>query len=181
MAVARARRRLTLLAGLAALAWALPSFGELYRCETASGETRFVGMPDACPGATPYEPRARVQGVAPTPPSPPSAESSSGSASPSRHSVGAAALWQRKKAQAEHELQQVEATLPRLDRMATSCNRGADWWVKDRAGLKQGISCQQIRAERDRVDVERQRLRRYLAEGLAEECRRAGCLPGWIR
>jgi hypothetical protein len=36
---------------------------------------------------------------------------------------------------------------------------------------------------RDYASLEKQQeeTRAYLDEGLEEECRRAGCLPGWIR
>jgi len=159
---------------------------DLYRCEGKDGGVRYVGNPEACPGARRYEPRSRVQSVAPLPgaasaPRPsseraPQRGSGNGSGDP-----GAASFWQRKKAHAEAELRQVDAAAPRLERMALRCNKGADAWYTDRAGLKHGVSCPQIGAERDRARAEQKRLRHYLEIGLAEECRRAGCLPGWVR
>lgn len=186
MALSRPSRWLAGLGVLAALFAGFGVYADLYRCAGEEGRARYVDDPHACPSATPYQPRRRVQSVGP----------STGSAAPPQRtptsrfnrnsSTGfgeqdAAFFWQRKKTQAQSELQRVDALLPRLERMAWRCNKGADAWYTDRAGLKHGVSCPQIGAERDRARAERERLRRYLEVDLAEECRRAGCLPGWVR
>jgi hypothetical protein len=179
-------RWLALTLSWAALGATDAALGELYECQSSDGDVRYVDRPDACPGAARYEPRSRVGSVAPPPGSAARAlpghslrpRGSSASHSGERSS---ATFWQRKKAQAERELRQVESMVPGLERMAWRCNKGADAWYTDRAGLKHSVSCQEISAERDRARSEQERLRRYLEVGLAEECRRAGCLPGWIR
>jgi hypothetical protein len=43
------------------------------------------------------------------------------------------------------------------------------------------VSCEELEAEQQAVRSDEKRLEAYLDEGLEEECRRAGCLPGWIR
>jgi hypothetical protein len=42
-------------------------------------------------------------------------------------------------------------------------------------------NCSELKHELDEVETQEAAARDYLATGLAEECRRAGCLPGWVR
>jgi hypothetical protein len=44
-----------------------------------------------------------------------------------------------------------------------------------------GGTCDALRTRADALRRAEQALERYLESGLREECRRAGCLPGWIR
>jgi hypothetical protein len=43
------------------------------------------------------------------------------------------------------------------------------------------VKCNELSTRLAELDGEESRLREYLASGLEEECRRAGCEPGWIR
>ncbi len=161
-----------------------PAAGELYRCRDAQGSVRYTDSPHGCRGAaTRHTTRRELQGSgAPSAPSAPPARRRFRPASPgvSPDEV-AAANWRQKKQYALAELREIAVQLPRWKRLQLRCNRGADTWYTDAAGLKHGVSCDQIAAARSRTESEITRLRAYLDEGLEEECRRAGCLHGWVR
>ena len=66
--------------------------------------------------------------------------------------------------------------------MVKACNRGAELYVEDGStGIRDGYSCNRVKEERGEVAASVTQTEYFLAEGLEEECRRAGCLPGWIR
>lgn len=150
---------------------------EIYRCVGSDGEVRFTGDASQCPGATKHEPKARIQSVAPSPrssaPRPP--------ARPAATDGADAARWLGKKRQAEQQLQHVEARLPAMRKAAGWCNRGMGLYTSDDLGRRRTVKCTDVQEEYARLEQSQAELTRYLAEGLEEECRRAGCLPGWIR
>ena len=61
------------------------------------------------------------------------------------------------------------------------CNRGAYITTRDDAGIQQVVNCSELRREFHDLEAKEAAGRDYLANGLAEECRRAGCRPGWLR
>jgi hypothetical protein len=62
------------------------------------------------------------------------------------------------------------------------CNKGHGVTTENpRTGIREQVSCSEIDAERARLEPELEERRAYLATGLEEECRQAGCMPGWIR
>jgi hypothetical protein len=61
------------------------------------------------------------------------------------------------------------------------CNRGHEVWATDRDGLRRGVDCNEVKRDEQKLRTLTEGIENYLAEGLEEECRRAGCLPGWIR
>lgn len=158
---------------------------ELFRCEDAAGRVTYSDDRHGCKKASPHQPRRRLQES--TAPKAPAARARrmtprSRSASDVTHANQAAeGLWRQKRVKAERALADAERQIPQLDIIVTRCNRGGDVWVTDDAGLKHGVSCDQIQAARDKARSESARLRAYLDKGIEEECRKAGCLPGWIR
>lgn len=157
---------------------------ELYRCTDAQGTVSYAGNPHDCRGrATRHETQRAIQssGTPPVAPAAPQPRRARRLSSPGSLDEAAAATWKQKKHAAQSELAHVESQIPRWARLQTNCNRGADTWYTDEAGEKHTVSCSQIEAARSRAEAERNRLRTYLRDGLEEECRRAGCLPGWIR
>ena len=78
-------------------------------------------------------------------------------------------------------LRHAEAQLGTLREVAGWCNRGAGVWAEDQDGLRHGVDCKDVDAQEAAVRKEKKRLEAYLEEGLEDECRRAGCLPGWLR
>ena len=92
-----------------------------------------------------------------------------------------AQAWRAKRASAEAALKQTESRLATLREVAGWCNRGHEVWAEDEDGLRHSVDCEDVdRTERE-LRREQKRLEAYLGEGLEEECRRAGCLPGWLR
>ncbi|MGI9431947.1 MAG: DUF4124 domain-containing protein [Myxococcota bacterium] len=173
------RVRFALLSVILAGATA-PAFGEIYHCTLADGTVTFTTDPSSCGGgARPHEPSGNVQTlksepiVAPPAPPPPAAAASA--------EDGQQVMWQRKRVDAERELAALEGGLDEFRQLVSWCNRGGDLTVENKYGLRQDYSCDDARVTYDRMSSRVVELRDYLGGGLDEECRRSGCLPGWIR
>ncbi len=162
---------------------ALPAGAEIFKCVGPDGKTVFTSRADACPGATPHRSRGQVQSV-PTSQRPSRAPARRGP--PARRATGQseeaqAATWKAKRTAAEQERKRVAHNVEAYRRVVTGCNRGSNWWRQDETGLKQEFTCDEARATHEKLERRLAELDDYLSSGLAEECRRAGCLPGWIR
>ena len=153
---------------------------ELYKCQGPDGKTLFTSDRSQCPGAEVHQPSGHVQRSRSraAPPATPS------SVQPARNGVDdevEASAWRARRTKAEAELKQTEAQLANLHQAAGWCNRGGEVYAEDQDGLRNGIDCNEIDQQERTLRREQKRLEDYLAEGLEEECRRAGCLPGWLR
>jgi hypothetical protein len=95
--------------------------------------------------------------------------------------AGQEAIWRGKKLRAEAELRDLEGRLESVRKAAGWCNRGHDLYIEDETGIRRGYDCRKVHNEHEEVKARMAGLRLYLDEGLEDECRRAGCLPGWIR
>jgi hypothetical protein len=178
-----------LLAALAlAAAAALPAAragAEIYRCQGPDGKTVYTSDAAACPGSLPHAPARDVQRVeggtrgsergAPAP----GALADDGEGPQGEDAQ--AAMWKRKRIAAETELRDVERNLPEFKEVVSWCNRGGDLVLEDKVGVREDYSCEEALATYDKLGARQRELRRYLDSGLEDECRRAGCLPGWIR
>jgi len=82
---------------------------------------------------------------------------------------------------AEGALQDIERNFDELEEIVTWCNRGGELVIEDRVGVRDDYSCDEARESHERASARRKELKRYLSGGLEDECRRAGCLPGWVR
>ena len=177
--------RSALLASLGAgLLAAAPAAAEIYKCVGADGKTTFTSRPDGCAGATPHQPKGRVQtvpssGVRTSAPAP--ARAARPAAARAGQEQADAARWQAKRAEAEREKARVDANVESYRRIVTGCNRGASYSIKEDTGIKRDFSCEEARSRYEQMQQRKAELDAYLTDGLAEECRRAGCLPGWIR
>jgi hypothetical protein len=167
-----------------ALALAVPASGEIYRCRGADGKDHFTSDASACPGAQRHQPSREVQRVG----GGASAGEASGPAAPAPAAAKAplsedaqAAMWKRKRTEAESERDKLARSLVELEEVVTWCNRGGDLTLEDELGVRQEYDCADAQATYAKHKGRLSELRRYLASGLEEECRRAGCLPGWIR
>jgi hypothetical protein len=166
-----------------------PAAAEIYRCTGADGKTLFTADPGACPGAQRHAPTREVQRVEPAQGAEEDTAQDGGSpAAPGMATEPAAetedaqaAMWQRKRTDAEAELGEIERSYEELGEIVTWCNRGGDLVVEDHVGVREDYSCDQALEDYERATGRRKELKRYLAGGLEDECRRAGCLPGWIR
>jgi hypothetical protein len=171
------------------LAFALPAAvarAELFRCTGPDGKTIFTDQKHTCPDAEPSEP-AGVVHRAETPetrhdagesPSAPAALSREPSA-PDAHSQ--AAQWKQKKLDAEDAIAEIQAQRARMKPYVGHCNRGGWVRTRDDAGIQQVVNCSMLKREFDSLETREAAARDYLENGLPEECRRAGCLPGWLR
>ncbi len=65
--------------------------------------------------------------------------------------------------------------------MVAWCNRGGELYVTQETGIRKGVKCGDAKRQFAASTTRTRELERYLREGLEEECRRAGCLPGWLR
>jgi hypothetical protein len=178
-------RPLAALALAAALAApAAPAGAEIYRCQGPDGKTVYSSDPAACPGTLPHAPERSLQrvgggsrGADPAAPAPAGPQAEDGA----QGEDAQAAMWKRKRLEAEAELRDLDRNLPELKEVVSWCNRGGELVLEDKVGVREDYSCDEALAAYEKLGARQRELRRYLASGLADECRRAGCLPGWIR
>jgi Domain of unknown function (DUF4124) len=172
--------------GAALLAFSLgaaPAQAELFRCTGPDGKTVYTDQKDTCPGADPFEPSGVVhKAVTPPPPS-----GHSGSAVPASRGAdplaqeSAAAQWKGRKAEAEQRVQSIRAEREYLEKYVSHCSRGDYVTTRDDAGIKQVVNCSQLKSQHRDLEQQEAAAREYLETGLADDCRKAGCLPGWVR
>jgi hypothetical protein len=177
----RAADRALLLAALVFLAAAPALNAEIYKCVGRDGKTLFTSDRSQCPGAERHEPTGEIQTV-------PTTSKPSGRAAPARRrggsleqSGGGEALWRGKKLRAEAELRDLGNRIEYVRQAVKWCNRGHSLYAQDETGIRHEYDCEKVDNEFEQLKARQSGLRIYLAEGLEEECRRAGCLPGWIR
>ena len=185
------QKRVAVIAALGAAVFvALPEAGhaELFRCKAADGRMIYTDSKALCPGEEPFEPKGELQ-VAPGTDAAPAAQEHSLAARRARAEArdraaraeeGEAKRWRDTKAQREGALAEVVRQREKLAEFVTSCNRGGYVVTRDDAGIKRRVSCKKIRADYATLEEFETKARAELA-ALPEECRRAGCLPGWLR
>jgi hypothetical protein len=158
---------------------------ELFRCSGPDGNVVFTDDASVCPGSTPFETTKKVQRVQSSAPAaqhaPERLEAARHRRMVERSEDGEAARWKRIKREKEYEFKVVEHNRDRLYGLVSWCNSGGRVVTYDDAGIKQGMDCAELREELSVLEERKTALSDYLSRGLAEECRRAGCLPGWLR
>jgi hypothetical protein len=181
--------RALLLAGLAALGLAGAAHAEIFKCHGPNGDVRFTSDSSQCPNAVKHEPDAQAVQRAEPAEAPLVSARPGALAKPKRSPAKAAetasgseSQWRQKKRAAQTRQRELEAHVTYLKRVVNWCNRGNSLWKEDDAtGLREDVSCKDVDAKYSELREEKAEVERYLAEGLEEECRRAGCLPGWVR
>lgn len=173
-------------AGLAMVLLAQPATAEIYKCIGPDGKTSYTSDPTQCARAQPHELKREIQVEAPRRGGSHSArQARTGSgvrpAAPAGDTSGLEQMWRRKREETRTKIAEVERLQKRNQKMVTGCNRGSEWYATDKSGIRRNVSCKRLRRETENLERQRQALNTYLQSGLAEECRRAGCLPGWIR
>ena len=155
---------------------------ELYKCRGPDGRTLFTSDRSQCPGAEKHEPSGKLQRAERSPaPSPRSATGRAAARIGASDDEVNAETWRAKRLQAEAELARADARLAKAHQAAGWCNRGGVVYAEDEDGLRRTVDCDDIEAKERDLRRDRERLSAYLEEGLEEECRREGCLPGWLR
>ncbi len=165
---------------LAGLGLAVPAAAEMYKCKGPDGKTLYTSDKSQCPGSEAHTLKGQVQSAgesrAPRRPTPASRSAASGADDDAR-----AAAWRQKKASAEERLASLQRDLPNMYKVVGWCNRGGELFVEEESGVRKGYSCDRAEQEYEQAVAEKERLEAFLGGGIEEECRRAGCLPGWIR
>jgi Domain of unknown function (DUF4124) len=156
---------------------------DLFRCTGPDGKTVYTDKKQTCPGAEPSEP-AGVVHRAETP-------EAAGTSAPAARAGGPETpdaeaerekLWRQKKVDAARELDRISKRREAVDQAADHCSRpGRHVVTRDDAGIKQVVSCSELKRNLEALEQREAAARQYLDTGLPEECRRAGCLPGWLR
>ncbi len=174
-----------------AFCWALaaPAAADVFKCVGPNGEIRFTSNAAQCPNAAPHAPKAaavqRVDGAGPQlATARPGAAARPRTGAPAAHDDSGMQeqAWRQKKGAAEQKLRALEAARDHILAAVRWCNKGHGVTKENpRTGLREDVSCEDVYGERDRLDAEVEAARAYVETGLEEECRRTGCLPGWIR
>lgn len=157
---------------------------DLLRCTGPDGRVIYTDDKSVCPDAKPYQPAAEVHDVAPTvAPAPEEAPEARRTRAEELEDAqaGERQRWRQLKADKEEELRQVVAAHASLKGYVSFCNRGNYLFTHDEAGIKTEVSCHELNQRLASLDTRAAGLRNYLDNELEEECRRAGCLPGWLR
>jgi hypothetical protein len=143
----------------------------------------YTDQKSTCPGSEPSQPTGVVHRApaAEARESEPVSPLASPGTSISEDAADASAEWKQKKVAAEEKVAKIRARHDWLKGYVSYCNRGAYITTRDDAGIQRVVNCSELK--REFHDLERQEAdaREYLATGLPEECRKAGCLPGWLR
>ncbi len=160
---------------------ATPVGAEIYRCVGADGSVRFTSRADACPDAQAHEPKGTIQQVPYLTRPAPKRPERAGVRAPAARDEAVAAQWRARKAQAEQERAHLAKNAEPYRQVVTWCNRGASLHARDRHGIPEDYDCESAREQYAELQRRLDELEAYLGGGLAEECRLAGCLPGWIR
>jgi hypothetical protein len=186
----RAVRRGALLccalgAALLVMTVARDARGDLLRCPGPDGNIVYTDDPSVCPGAEPFEPAGKLHSVEPVAPASLSRQRRLEAIERQRlmdqAEAGEIERWQLKKRTKEEELRSIALRREELLGLVTWCNRGGRVVTYDDAGIKQAVRCSDVKKELKALDRQEASVHHYLKHELAEECRRAGCLPGWIR
>lgn len=157
---------------------------EIYKCVGPDGKTFFTSDRTACKGAQPHVLKKKVQNVLDDRSSPvrrnggPPARPAPRAASPGD---GLESMWRRKRPAAEEELRQLGQQLQNMNSVIRSCNRGGEWYQTEESGIRKHIPCEELRERQAKLGQRQADLTEYLKNGLEDECRRAGCQPGWVR
>jgi hypothetical protein len=168
------------LAAAAALIVATGAAAELRRCLGPDGKIIFTDDESRCPGTEPIEAPDSIQRVD-SQASRPAARGRRDHKLDQQVADAEAERWRQKRLAKEDELRQVASRRDALRAYVSHCNRGGYVLTQDASGIKRKASCTSIRAEFKALDDREASIRGYLANDLQDECRRAGCLPGWIR
>jgi hypothetical protein len=154
---------------------------ELYRCRRADGSLVYSDAASACPGSDPHQLSGEVQSTPTAVPPAAQARAGGGAALERRLEEAQAARWRQRREDAEQKLREAEERAAYLLGFVAHCNHGRRILSEDVDGVRTPIRCVEIRDELAALESQAAELRAYLEEGLAEECRREGCLPGWLR
>ncbi|HVN40247.1 MAG TPA: DUF4124 domain-containing protein [Myxococcota bacterium] len=156
---------------------------DLLRCQGPDGRMVYTDDRSVCPESQRYQPSATVQQEVSSPASvdPAARGRSQGRAKEEQTDAAQAAVWRQRKMDKEDELRRATSEYDYLKSYVAFCNHGNYVFTEDESGIKTQVSCRDLGARLAALDSRVQGLQDYLDRGLPDECRRAGCLPGWLR
>ncbi len=168
------------LAIATALLLAAPASAELFRCTGPDGKTIFTDQKGVCPDAESFEPDVVIH-KAPNVSKERAAIARHRQWTDERAVDSAAQAWKQKQRDARARIDQIQQRREKMKPYVTHCNRGGYVTVRDDAGIQDVVNCSKLRHEFAQLDALEEDATRYLNDVLPEECRKAGCLPGWLR
>lgn len=173
-----------LLVALATMGLASEAAAGLFRCVRPDGSVLYTDSEASCPGAKPHEPAAAIQSY-PSHDSPrvntPASVRKRNERRRRASEASMRAEWVAKQREAQRDLEAAEAKRKDLLPYVTVCNRGGTLYVQRSNGMRTDFSCDDLKRQVAELEGEKQKLHAYLNGGLQAECRKAGCLPGWLR
>ena len=169
----------------ALVAGPIAGHAELFRCVGPDGKTVYTDQKSTCPGAEPSQPSGVVHRATASDAPAPGPASASPLAAPGKatrkNAADASKQWRQKKVEAEQQVERIHARHEWIKEYVSYCNRGAYVTTRDDAGIQQVVNCSELKREFHDLEKQEADARAYLDTGLAQECRKAGCLPGWLR
>jgi hypothetical protein len=162
------------------LVFAVPGAAELFRCTGPDGETIFTDQRGVCPNEEAFEPDAVLHKATDT---------TKGRAAMARHrqrveeraTESLEQAWKQKQTDAQTRIEQIQERREKMKPYVNHCNRGGYVTTRDDAGIEDVVNCSELRHDFAKLDDLEQDAKNYLTNVLPEECRKAGCLPGWLR
>ena len=152
----------------------------IYKCTGPDGKTRYTSDRSQCRNAEPQILKRKLQNVLDHG----AARSRASRPAAQRHGAagdGLESMWRAKRSTAERRLEEAEHRTSEMRKVIRSCNRGGEWYKTQESGIRKHIPCSELREKLAEAQQKRDDLVQYLADGLEDECRRAGCRPGWVR
>jgi hypothetical protein len=172
--------------GLLWAALAQPTLaGELLTYRTPDGNMGITDNPKLVPPGSQIlrrDPETPQQGETSRDPVPPAAArrslptTRSGDADPD---VAAAARWRQRLRQARQEEERAAHALEQAERDYRSCRHRENFGSSYQAHIPGETTCDEAPVVAAQHEYERAKA--YAEDGIEDECRRAGCLPGWLR
>jgi len=159
---------------LASLLLLLPlaASGEIYRCPGPDGKVVFQSAP--CGDQQPYKPKGnvlRAPAGAPAPASPSTSAPGPAAHAPSGDKAKDERFWRAKFEQARADATKSEQQAEQARQRFHQCRS-----YYSANNLCKSEKLKMIEAEERAAEA-----RGYLESKIGEECRRAGCQPGWVR
>jgi len=177
-----ARSFLLALFAIAMLGSPAEATAELYRCVRPDGSTIYTNSQATCPGAREHRTTGAVQSYRTSVPARAATSRSMATSTPiDPLQTDGEARWRQKKARAADEMSAVTARLGQIRPFVKTCNRGGSVFRTLENGLRTAVSCDWLRDQLPKLERQRSVLADYLDHGLRDECRKPGCLPGWLR
>jgi hypothetical protein len=150
----------------------LAASGEIYRCPGPEGKVVFQSAP--CGDRQPYQPKGNVLRARPGAPAPAPRSTSAprpAAQAPSGGKTTDEPFWRGKFKQARADAKKLEQQAEQARKQFHRC----------RSRHSANSRCKSEKLKMLEAEKRATKARHYVENGIGEECRRAGCQPGWVR